>query len=277
MNKIRVLVSGACGRMGAEVVRAVLAEEDLALVGAVDPRGEGRDAGEAAGLPECGVKIHPTLNEALSESRPDVTIDFTEPGAAAANALAVVAAGARPVIGTTGMNAEDLSGLQQAIELRGTAGIVAPNFAIGAVLLMKFAAEAIRYLPDCEIIEMHHEAKKDAPSGTALYSAQLIAMAQRLAREKDGTSAVQAAVRPEEQILAPGARGGRSHDIPIHSVRLPGFVASQEVIFGGPGQTLVIRHDTTDRKCFMPGVILATRRIVGLKGFYLGLESILPD
>jgi 4-hydroxy-tetrahydrodipicolinate reductase len=252
--------------MGSEVVRAVCAESDLILVAAVDPRGEGQDAAAFAGLPASGVVIRPNLIDALAETRPDVAIDFTEPDAAFANALAVVAAGSRPVIGTTGIPSDGIRQLAQAITETGLSGLVAPNFAIGAVLLMKFAAAAAKYLPHCEIIELHHDGKKDAPSGTALYTARLIAAAKR-------TGAPVAAV--QEQILIPGARGCISDGVPIHSVRLPGYVASQEVIFGGPGQTLSLRHDTIDRKCFMPGIVMATRRIVDLQGFYLGLESIL--
>jgi 4-hydroxy-tetrahydrodipicolinate reductase len=251
--------------MGSEVIRSVLAEPGLDLVGAVDPRGSGGDAGLACGLPECGIIIQAALADALADVKPDVVVDFTEPSAALGNALTVIHAGARPVVGTTGITASGLQQLRDAIDARGTAGLVAPNFAIGAVLLMKFAEGAARYLPHCEIIEMHHDNKKDAPSGTALYTAELISRA----RGPEPASLVQ------EQILVEGARGGRSHGIPVHSIRLPGFVASQEVIFGGPGQTLSIRHDTTDRKCFMPGVMLASRVIVQKTGFFLGLESIL--
>ncbi|HET6384991.1 MAG TPA: 4-hydroxy-tetrahydrodipicolinate reductase [Armatimonadota bacterium] len=267
MSRIRVLVSGACGRMGSEVVRAVMAEADLELVGAVDPRSAGEDAGRSAGLPDCGIAVSRDLESALAKSRPDVAIDFTEPGAALTNALAVVKHGARPVIGTTGIPKEGIEYLRQTITEKGSAGLLAPNFAIGAVLLMKFAAEAVRYLPDCEIIELHHDGKKDAPSGTSIYTAELIA------KSRAGEDISRPKV--DEQIIIPGVRGGRSHEIPIHSVRLAGFVASQEVIFGGPGQTLSLRHDTIDRKCFMPGVILAARRIPALTGFFYGLESIL--
>ena len=268
MSQIKVLVSGARGRMGSEVIRAVMSEPALELVAAVDPRGEGQDSGNVAGLGQNGVIIHARLEDALAAALPDVAIDFTEPGSALANALAMVQAGARPVIGTTGISPEGLDSLRQAIDRKGISGLVAPNFAIGAVLMMKFATAASRYLPDCEIIELHHDQKKDAPSGTALYTAQMIAASRG---EQSGHA------RVEEQILVAGARGGASHGIPIHSVRLAGFVASQEVIFGGPGQTLTIRHDTVDRKCFMPGVILAARRIPSLSGFFLGLESILED
>jgi 4-hydroxy-tetrahydrodipicolinate reductase len=265
VDKITVLVSGACGRMGAEVVRTVLADPALQLVAAVDPRGHGQDAGEAAGVPAAGVPIRVSLAAALSDFRPQVAIDFTEPGAAASNALGFIRAGIRPVIGTTGIPAEGIESIRKAVEAEGTAALVAPNFAIGAVLLIKFAAEAVRYLPHCEIIEMHHDNKKDAPSGTALYTAL------RVSESRGETPAA----RVEEEILVEGARGANSGGIPIHSVRVPGFIASQEIIFGGPFQTLTIRHDTTDRKSFMPGVVLAVKRIVALQGFFLGLESVL--
>jgi 4-hydroxy-tetrahydrodipicolinate reductase len=225
---IRVAVSGAAGRMGATVCEAVEAADDLELAGRADPA------------------LQVALSEALEGV--DVAVDFTTPEAAGANVRACLAAGVHVVVGTTGFDLEALRGDAEAAAREGSRSrvFVAPNFAIGAVLMMRLAREAAPHMPECEIVELHHEAKLDAPSGTAKRTAELIRDA-----------------------------GGNVHD-PIHSVRLPGLVAHQEVIFGGEGQTLSIRHDSTDRRSFMPGVLLAVRRVADLPDpFTVGLEELL--
>jgi 4-hydroxy-tetrahydrodipicolinate reductase len=224
---IRVAVSGAAGRMGATVCEAVETANDLELAGRADPS---LDAPLADVLPAA-----------------DVVVDFSTPDAAPGNVRESVAAGVHAVVGTTGF---DLDGLRRDLEAAGGDGganvFVAPNFAIGAVLMMVFAAEAARQMPQCEIVELHHDGKLDAPSGTAKRTAELVREA-----------------------------GGSVHE-PIHSVRLPGLVAHQEVILGGEGQTLTIRHDSVDRRSFMPGVLLAVRRVGELpQRFTVGLESLL--
>jgi 4-hydroxy-tetrahydrodipicolinate reductase len=212
---IRVAVAGAAGRMGATVCEAVDGAEDLELTGRADPA--------------LGTALRDVLGDA------DVVVDFTRPDTVLENALACVEAGVHVVIGTTGFDAGALR------EARGANVFIAPNFAIGAVLMMRFAAEASHYLAKAEIVELHHDAKLDAPSGTAARTAELM----------DG-------------------------DVPIHSVRLPGLVAHQEVILGDVGQTLTIRHDSTDRRSFMPGVLLAIRRVGSLeRSPLLGLEHLL--
>jgi 4-hydroxy-tetrahydrodipicolinate reductase len=207
------------------------------------------------------------LSEALTSARPDVMVEFTVPEAAMGNIRAALEAGVTPIVGTTGLGPTELDEIRQLCESHQTAALVAPNFALGAVLLMRFAAEAARYLPDVEIIEMHHERKLDAPSGTAAKTAEMIAAAR----------ATTPTGQPEGAFEKfPGVRGGRTEGgIQIHSVRLPGFVASQEVIFGGPGQRLSLRHDSIDRASFMPGVILAIRRMRSLSGLVYGLENLL--
>jgi 4-hydroxy-tetrahydrodipicolinate reductase len=217
---INVAVSGAAGRMGQTVCDAVERTDDMALVGRADPL------------------LDTPLHEVLGDA--DVVVDFSTPDATVANARECLEAGVHCVVGTTGADFSELEGVGEGNLF------VAPNFAIGAVLMMRFAAEAARHMPDCEIVELHHERKVDAPSGTAARTAQLVAEA-----------------------------GGNVHE-PIHSVRLPGLVAHQEVIFGGPGQTLTIRHDSTDRQSFMPGVLLAVRK-VGLleRSPVVGLEHLL--
>jgi 4-hydroxy-tetrahydrodipicolinate reductase len=247
--KIRVLVNGAKGRMGTEVVQAVKAEPDLSLAGETD--------------------LGDRLDQAIASSGAQVVVDFTEPSSATRNTETILRSGARPVVGTTGFRPEEISRLEAlAGELR-LGGLIAPNFAIGAILLMKFAAEAVRFLPAVEIIELHHDQKPDAPSGTALKTAELIA-------EKRGSLPEQAlSVQKGREESVPGARGGRYQGIPIHSVRLPGLVAHQEVLLGGLGQLLTIRHDSLSRASFMPGVILAVRKAPRLDRLYYGLEKIL--
>jgi 4-hydroxy-tetrahydrodipicolinate reductase len=217
---INVAVSGAAGRMGQAVCAAVEGAEDMALVGRADPLLE-------LGLPDV-------LGDA------DVVVDFSTPDSALTNARTCVEAGVHCVMGTTGADFSELEGV-------GTANLfVAPNFAIGAVLMMEIAQRVAEHMPECEIIELHHDRKVDAPSGTAARTAELIR-----------------------------AAGGNVHE-PIHSVRLPGLVAHQEVIFGGPGQTLTIRHDSVDRESFMPGVLLAVRKVASLeRSPTVGLENLL--
>lgn len=267
MQPLRVLVRGAHGRMGREVVRAVTAEPDLKLVAAIDRVGVGEDAGRIAGVEPAGVAIRPPeeLAAAVEEHDPDVAVDFTKGPEALELFRAALPHRCSPVVGTTGMTPEALAEAEGLCRQYGTSALLAPNFAIGAVLMMKFAQEAARYMGDVEIIELHHERKMDAPSGTSARTAQLIAE----------TRSADRAARPERLDEAAGARGTDVAGVPIHSVRLPGFVAHQEVIFGGLGQVLTIRHDSLDRTSFMPGVILAIRKIKGAEGLVVGLEKLM--
>lgn len=267
MENIRVGVCGAAGRMGKEVVKTVLQEDGMTLVAAVDVNNTGEDAAMISGLQEpCGVNIENDLARALSQHQPQVVVDFTSPGVVFGNAMTVLQHGARSIIGTTGLTADALEQLQATVKQQQTAALIAPNFAIGAVLLMKFAQEASRYFDHAEIIELHHNQKLDAPSGTALRTAQLM----QEARNRFGVTNVQ------DKELLTGSRGGQTDgNIHIHSVRLPGLVAHQEVIFGALGQTLTLRHDSLDRASFMPGVALAIRKLVTHQGFVFGLENLL--
>ncbi len=245
---IRVAISGAAGRMGREVAAAVLAESDMRLSAAIDRTHPGDDAGVLAGVGPCGIIISDWPDAQALRDAADVLVDFTGPHSAADNALRALEAGVSPVVGTTGISPDDLQRIADTAERRAIGALVAPNFAIGAVLMMRFAEQAAKYMPDVEIIELHHPAKLDAPSGTAKLTAQR----------------VQAA-------LPADARS----PVPIHSVRLKGLVAHQEVIFGALGQTLTIRHDSLDRKSFMPGVLLAVRRVRELRGLVVGLDGVL--
>jgi 4-hydroxy-tetrahydrodipicolinate reductase len=264
---LKILVSGAAGKMGSEVIKAVKKEKDLILVAAVDIAQVGIDAGEDAGVGPLGVEISKDLKSAIRDSKPDIAIDFTHPNIAMANAKVILESGVHAIIGTTGLSGSDLAELKKLCAKNKVNCIVAPNFAIGAVLMMLFSKTAAKYMPNVEIIELHHDKKADSPSGTALKTAELILQSEAAAGLKKGKAS-------EIENLA-GARGGSLNGIHIHSVRLPGFVASQEVIFGGLGQTLKIRHDSISRESFMPGVIMAVRKIKSLNGLVYGLENLL--
>ena len=263
---IRVAVAGAAGRMGRTVVSAVHGDPETEVVAAVDIAGIGEDAGDLAGVGPLGVAVQDDLDSALRSSQAEALVDFTLAEAAHRNALTALRAGVSPVIGTTGMSEAQVDEIRALAEERQTGAFLAPNFAIGAVLMMVFARQAAKYMPEVEIIELHHEKKVDAPSGTALRTGQMIL-------EGRGTRTV---TRPEEEDLKlEGARGGDLDGVHIHSVRLPGLVAHQEVIFGGQGQTLSIRHDSIDRSSFMPGVLLACKRVREQSGLVVGLENLL--
>jgi 4-hydroxy-tetrahydrodipicolinate reductase len=264
---IKILINGAAGKMGREVVKAVKKEADMKLVGAVDIAQVGIDAGEAAGIGPAGVEISKDLKAAINDSKPDVVIDFTHPNIAMLNARTILDSRVHAVIGTTGLTEENLNELRKLCAKNKVNCVIAPNFAIGAVLMMMFARTAAKHMPSVEIIELHHDKKADAPSGTALKTAELILQSEAAKGLVKGKKA--------EIEKLDGARGGSLEGIHIHSVRLPGFVASQEVIFGGVGQTLKIRHDSMSRESFMPGVILAARKVRSLEGLVYGLENLL--
>jgi len=263
---IKVLVSGACGKMGKEVVNAVINANDMELGGAVDIINMGNDIGKIVTGTENGIKIQNDLKTAIINTKPDVVIDFTQPNSAFTNAKTILEAGARPVIGTTGLKDEEIEELKNLAEKLNLSGMIAPNFTTGAVLMMMFVQTAAKYFDNAEIIEYHHNQKKDAPSGTALKTAQLMTkinpnLAKNNAAEK-------------EQLV--GSLGGVTDgNIHIHSVRMPGYMASQEVLFGSAGQILSIRHDSVDRKCYMPGVLMGVRYVMDNNEFIYGLDNIL--
>lgn len=244
-NMIQVLVNGARGKMGSEAVRAVQAESDLELVAATD--------------------VEDSLVESIRQSGAQVVVDFTHPDSALANAEAILDAGARPVIGTTGFTPEQIESLVERSRKAGLGGVIAPNFAIGAILMMKFAADAARFLPDVEIIELHHNQKADAPSGTAVKTAEWILESRGQAQ----------GVLVDETETISGARGAEMEGLRIHSVRLPGLVAHQEVLLGGKGQLLSLRHDALNRESFMPGVVMAIREVMERRELVYGLEHLM--
>ncbi|MFA5927710.1 MAG: 4-hydroxy-tetrahydrodipicolinate reductase [Candidatus Margulisiibacteriota bacterium] len=218
---IKVIVNGAKGRMGQEVVKAVSADKELELVAALD--------------------LGDDLGQKIKETKAQVVVDFTIPDTRMKNIEAIINNGAKAVVGTTGFTPDDLKTIEKWCADKKGAVLIAPNFAIGAVLLMQFAKEAIKYMPNAEIIELHHDKKLDAPSGTAIKTRELMG----------------------------------NPNIPIHSVRLPGLVAHEEVIFGGLGQTLTIRHDSISRESFMPGVVMAVKKMIDKQGLIYGLEKII--
>ena len=230
--------------MGKESVKAVSEDPDLDLVAQTD--------------------LGDNLPGEISQTKAQVVVDFTTAAAAMKNADCIIESGARPVIGTSGLLPEQVAELQKLCKKQNLGGIIVPNFAIGAVLMMKYSQDAAKYFPHVEVIEMHHDRKADAPSGTAIKTANL------LAESRDS-----APPTVDEKEIGSGARGANAENIRIHSVRLPGLVAHQEVIFGGQSQTLTIRHDSIHRDSFMPGVCLACKKVMDLNELVYGLEHLL--
>jgi len=251
--------------MGREVLKALAAAPEFEIVAAVDREMIGVNCQEIVGANGPDVVIEDKLVAALDRTKPDALVDFSNASGAASHAISAITRGTCPVIGATGLSDVDIREIVAASREHKTPGIYAPNFAIGAVLMMRFAQLAAKWLPNCEIIELHHDRKVDAPSGTALLTAQLIG---------DGR-AESPAHKPDPIFKVEGVRGGVVQGTPIHSVRLPGFVAHQEVIFGGIGEVLTIRHDSMDRVSFMEGVKLCLREVRSLPGFTVGMDKIL--
>jgi 4-hydroxy-tetrahydrodipicolinate reductase len=271
-SPIPVVVNGAAGKMGREVIKAVANAEDMTLVGAVDRNRayEGQDVGEVAGCGELEVPILQDLQSVLvlatQEKVQGVMVDFTHPDSVYDNVRSAIAYGVRPVVGTTGLSPEQIQDLGDFAEKASTGCLIIPNFCIGMVLLQQAAIQASQYFDHVEIIELHHNQKADAPSGTAIKTAEMLS--------ELGKSYNAASVKETETIK--GARGGLTQEnIRIHSIRLPGLIAHQEVIFGAPGQIYTLRHDTMDRACYMPGVLLSIRKVTQLKSLVYGLEKIL--
>ena len=262
MELIKVAVHGASGRMGQEVIKAVCQESATQLVGAIDLQTDK----DSLTLPDDSgiVPFSADLEHILATCQPEVLVDFTIAKSTMPAVRAATRQGVNLVIGTTGLTADELSEIKQLASDHGVGAVVAPNFALGAVLMIHLAEIAARYLDCAEIIELHHDKKVDAPSGTALATARAMAAAR-------GKPFLQPAAPGEKQ----PSRGQEAEGITLHSVRLPGLLAHQEVLFGGPGQTLNIRHDTISRECFMPGVILAIKEVVNRPGLTYGLDKLL--
>jgi 4-hydroxy-tetrahydrodipicolinate reductase len=271
-SPIPVVVNGAAGKMGREVIGAVAQADDMTLIGAIDrnPAYLGQDAGEVAG---CGTIEIPILNDlqgtlvlATQEKVQGVMVDFTHPDGVYDNVRTAIAYGVRPVVGTTGLSNEQIQDLADFAEKASTGCLIIPNFSLGVVLMQQAAIQAAQYFDNVEIIELHHNQKADAPSGTAIKTAQMLSGL--------GKNYNQPLVEESEKMA--GARGCLADDnIRIHSVRLPGMIAHQEIIFGASGQIYTLRHDTMDRSCYMPGVLLAIRKVTQLQSLVYGLEKII--
>jgi 4-hydroxy-tetrahydrodipicolinate reductase len=258
--------------MGREVIKAVAQCPDLTLVGAIARRAElvGQDIGEVVGCGTLEVAVTQDLQGTLAYSSQQrgkaVMVDFTHPDCVYENIRASIAYGVYPVVGTTGLTPAQLTDLSDFAYKASMGGLIIPNFSIGMVLLQQAAVAAARFYQNLEIIELHHNQKADAPSGTALQTAQLLA--------ELGQTFNAPLVTETEKV--PGARGALvGEGIRIHSIRLPGLIAHQELIFGAPGELYTLRHDTSDRGCYMPGVVLAIRKVVNLEGLIYGLDKIL--
>lgn len=255
MDRITVIVAGAFGKMGQQVCAMIDDEDEFQLVAIVDPKGRTRGS----------VPVFHNVEESLQHIQADVLIDFTTPDVVYHNVTTALEYGVRPVVGTTGMSESQIEQIAQLCKEKSIGAIIAPNFAIGAVLMMKFASIAAKYMPHVEIIEYHHDQKLDAPSGTATKTAEMIA-AERVKLQQGHL---------DEKELIQGSRGGKYEGFRIHSVRLPGLVAHQEVIFGGQGQMLTLRHDAMNRTSFMPGVQMAVKQVVHLNQLIYGLEHLI--
>ena len=239
---IRVLVNGAKGKMGKEAVKAIGQEGDLLCV--------------AEGT------VHDDLAKLIQAAKPDVVVDFTAAQTVFENTKIIIESGVSPVIGTSGLLPEQIDALKKEAADKNVSGLIVPNFSIGAVLMMRFAIEARQHFDAVEVVEMHHDQKRDAPSGTAIRTAELV----------NGLSGSR--VQQGEEVLE-HARGAEFHGVNIHSIRLPGLVAHQMVMFGGDGETLTLKHDSINRQCFMPGMLLACRRASQVGELMVGLEHVL--
>ena len=253
---ICVIIAGFKGKMGQAACQMVLADPALDLVAVIDPS-EKVDSWQ--GVPVYNDK------ETLIGISADVWVDFTTPAVAYENTRFALENGFAPVVGTTGFTSQEIEELKELSRSKGLGGLIAPNFALGAVLLMQFAVQAAKYFPNVEIIELHHDKKKDAPSGTAIKTAELMAEVRE---------SIQQGANDEEELIA-GARGANFDGMRIHSVRLPGLVAHQEVIFGNQGEGLTLRHDSYDRSSFMTGVNLGIKEVVKRHELVYGLEHLL--
>ncbi|MFK3958745.1 4-hydroxy-tetrahydrodipicolinate reductase [Guptibacillus hwajinpoensis] len=265
MQEVKIVIAGPRGNMGSEAVKLVDRTGHFTLTAVIDSKQTGQTVADIEGLPSLDAPVYTDLDKCLSEVECDVLIDLTTPEYGKKHMEIAFNHGVRPVVGTTGFSNDDVEELSRVAEQKELGAIIAPNFAIGAVLMMKFASMAAKYFDDVEIIEQHHDRKLDAPSGTAVKTAKMISEVRDA--KKQG--------HEDEREDLEGARGADYEGMRIHSVRLPGLVAHQEVLFGGEGQTLKIRHDSMNRASFMPGVQLAVETVLKIDQLVYGLENIM--
>lgn len=265
MVEVKIIIAGPRGRMGKEAVKLVSETENFKLVAAVDYKNGGKKVTELEGSFVSDAPVYASLEECLQNVTADVLIDLTTPEVGMHHAKTALQYNVRPVVGTTGFTSENLEELEEICKEKELGCIIAPNFAIGAILMMKFSAMAAKYFSDIEIIEYHHNQKLDAPSGTAVKTAEMMAAVRE--NKKQG--------HPSEKETMEGARGADFEGMHIHSVRLPGLIAHQQVLFGSEGQTLTIRHDSYHRGSFMSGVKMAVDTVMKIDTFVYGLENLL--
>ncbi|RWZ60285.1 4-hydroxy-tetrahydrodipicolinate reductase [Halobacillus fulvus] len=265
MNPIKVIVAGPRGKMGSEALRMIEKDQSFELVACIDRKNDGVKVKDIEGLPSLDARIYTDAENCLASVEADVLVDLTTPENGYKHTKLAIENKIRPVVGTTGFTEEQLDELSALCKEREIGCVIAPNFAVGAVLMMQFSKWAAKHFPDVEIIEKHHDQKLDAPSGTAIKTAQLI---------KEEREAHKQGHQDEDETIE-GARGAEFDGMRIHSMRLPGLVAHQEVIFGGLGQTLTIKHDSINRESFMSGVKLASERVMDLDVLVYGLEHLL--
>lgn len=265
METIKVIVAGPRGKMGSEALKMIDREQHLSLSACIDRKYDGLNVKDIQELPDLDAVIYTDAEACLNDVEADVLIDLTTPDNGYTHTKLALNSGVRPVVGTTGFTQEQLQELTDLAEEKQLGTVIAPNFAIGAVLMMQFSKWAAKHFPDVEIIEKHHDQKLDAPSGTAVKTAELI---------KEVREPHHQGHRDEKETLK-GARGADEEGMRIHSMRLPGLVAHQEVVFGGLGETLTIKHDSIHRESFMSGVKLAVEKAVELDTLVYGLEHLL--
>lgn len=266
MNSVKIVIAGPRGRMGSEAVKMVTNTEHFELVAVVDHKYEGHMLSDLDGFHSIkNVPMYSTIEKSLQSVECDVLIDLTTPEVGMHHAKTALQNNVRPVVGTTGFTKADLEELEQICKDKKLGCIIAPNFALGAVLMMKFSQMAAKYFNDIEIIELHHDQKLDAPSGTAVKTAEMMSAVREFKEQG----------HPDEKETISGARGAEFNGMHIHSVRLPGLIAHQQVLFGSDGQTLSIRHDSYNRASFMSGVKIAVETVMQQDVFVYGLENIL--
>lgn len=265
MNKIKIIIAGARGRMGSEAVKLVMNTEQFELVAAVDHKYDGIELSDLDGFHGVDVPVFSNIEQCFQAQSADVLIDLTTPEVGMHHTRTALQYGIRPVVGTTGFTPDGLAELRSLCNEKQLGCIIAPNFAIGAVLMMKFSQMAAKYFQDIEIIELHHDQKLDAPSGTAVKTAEMMKEVRNSKQQG----------HPNEKETMDGARGANFDGMRIHSVRLPGLIAHQQVLFGAEGQTLTIRHDSYHRSSFMSGVKLAVQTVMQIDSLVYGLENII--
>ena len=261
----RIAVFGICGKMGTAITRELLKEKDITVTGGLDRIDIGKDIGKILGIQDTGIMVYGTYDD-IQGQKPDLILDFTNAEAAYRSINWAIDSKIDIIIGTTGLSKAEINSVKQRAEKGKSRVFLVPNFSLGAVVMVKISGMIAKYFDNCEIIEMHHDRKKDAPSGTSVLTAENISGMKKFNTKR---------LKDSETETFSGSRGAFYEGVHIHSLRLPGFLAHQEVIFGTTGQTLTIRHDSMDRLSFYPGVILAIRNIDSLSGFTYGLDCLI--